>query len=109
MKKQLYSKENQQDILAEILNTVKRPDLSHLTQASFEVIKDKNSSHILDENNVSEYFFIHNDSYEVRYLKSISRIPELVQCAEILFDLTQNEPSSMNHKIVSDLLNSLKL
>lgn len=113
MKKELYSKENQQDILAEILNTGKRPDLSYLTQRKFS--ESETASHVfvvIKNEKINEIEVVsewHKTDRNSKFSTAFSKLPELVQCAEILFDLTQNEHNSMNHKIVSDLLNSLKL
>lgn len=109
----MYSKENQQDILAEIINTWKRPDLSYLTQRKFK--EAENASHVfvvVKKEKFEEVEIIsawQKTDRNSKFSTAFSKLPQLVQCAEILFDLTQNEPNSMNHKIVSDLLNSLKL
>jgi hypothetical protein len=111
LKKEMYSKENIENVSNEILEVFspkyKRPDLSYLTQQVFNlktviahvyVNNDKNKAilnwHKFDDNS--------------KFALPISKLPELVQCAEMLFDMTLSNPNSITHKIVSDLLNELK-
>lgn len=114
MKKEMYSKESQEEVLENLINPIdlispiyKRPDLSHLTQQVFNlktgiahvyVNNDKNKAilnwHKFDENS--------------KFALPISKLPELVQVAEMLFDMTLSNPKSLTHIIVANLLNELK-
>lgn len=108
----MYSKENQQNILKELIGANNRPDLSYLTQIDFREIESETHVFVVIKkekfNEVEVVSYWEKTHRSGKFSTAFSKIPQLVQCAEILFDLTVNNPESMNHKIVSDLLNSLK-
>lgn len=82
-----------------------RPDLTYLTQNTFVTQKLDYVSHVRDNQGSLVALNYLNEESE-KYIKPISKIPDLVQCAEMLFDMTKE--GSMTHIIVGKLLNELK-
>jgi len=79
---------------------MKRPDLTHLTQAQFTV-EDKFNLFQINIQNESTIFA------PSEYKKVLLNIPKLVQALEMLHDSTLDSPYGFTHLFTKDLLNQL--
>lgn len=75
-----------------------RPDLTYITQNICLV--DALNNELTDKNGFVQL-------YDIKPI--IKRIPELVQLAEMLFDMTLSNPNSMVHQMSKKTLESLKI
>lgn len=86
---------------------MKRPDLTYLTQSEFKCIQGDLILSVRDKESILVAYSCFQDESD-KYMSPISKIPQLVQCAEMLFDMTLKEPKSIVHLGVKELLLTLK-
>lgn len=74
---------------------ITRPDYSFITKCNFKSM----DSYVKWRKRLTE------EEKRILYLFQSEKIPALIQCAEMLFDLTEKEPNSIVFKMVSETLN----
>lgn len=87
---------------------MKRPDLTYLTQSSLTLIQTDNVLSVRDKDDCLVAYSL-NCEESVKYMKAVSKLNGLVQLAETLFDMTLDKPTSMNHVMASNVLESLRI